>query len=145
MKSITFVAILFLIANSFASENLICKDVKNSNLSYEVTSTRQPDVYSLVVFDSKAVYSENLKYLDWQGVAEYSLGDSNQEGDYSCQYQTDEELEVGGDIRIVSCNGTRQILVRGGYMVQSNFECLFTFEPMLLDSIFWQVTYERCQ
>ena len=201
MKRIIFITGLLLSVNCFANEDLSCKDIQNSNLLYEIKLTKKPDVYSLVVFDNgTAVYSESLKYLDWQGVAEYSgkhttitigenphgyaevihsgislnstklnceinaqinikdpieyslnvakeysLGDSNEEGEYSCWYETEEELEMGGDIRIVSCNGTRQVLVFGGHMVQSNFECRFNFEPMPLGSTYWQVTHERCQ
>ncbi len=76
---------------------------------------------------------------------EYSKGDSNKIGEYRCQYNHDEEHEVGGDIRIIDCEGVTSILVHGGYMEKAHFDCRMTFEPMPNYGSGYQVTYENCQ
>ena len=84
-----------------------------------------------------------LKYSE-RVAREYSKGDANRIGQYRCNYNISEELEIGGDIRIVDCEGQKSILVLGGYMSVVRFECRLTFEPMSLDSRGYQVTYESC-
>lgn len=76
---------------------------------------------------------------------DFSLGDSGKPGQYHCRHERDEELDVGGSIQIISCYGTREILVFGGYMTAARFECRFNFEPLTDDWEYWQVTYESCQ
>ncbi len=54
-------------------ENLQCFDRNNSSLSYSVQQISPSDKYLLTVTKrSKIIYTETLKYLDWQGEAEYS-------------------------------------------------------------------------
>lgn len=90
-----------------------------------------------------ATIPDPLKYS--QKVAkEYSKGDSNRVGQYTCNYNFDDEVEVGGNVRIVDCEGQSSILVHGGHMVTVPFDCRMTFEPMPLNSEGYQVTFESC-
>ncbi len=76
---------------------------------------------------------------------EFAHGDSGRPRAYDCRHERDEELEVGGNIQIISCDGTREILVFGGHMTTVGFECRFNLEPLTDDWKYWQVTYENCQ
>ncbi len=88
--------------------------------------------------------SDPIKYSN-NVAKEYSKGDLNKIGEYRCQYNHNEEQEVGGDIRIVDCEGITSILVHGGYMEKGVFDCRMTFEPMPNYGRGYQVTYESCQ
>lgn len=84
-----------------------------------------------------------LKYAK-KVAKEYSKGDSNRVSQYSCDYNIAEETAVGGDLRIVDCEGKTSILVHGGHMVTVQFACRMTFEPISLMSEGYQVTFESC-
>ena len=57
--------------------------------------------------------------------AEGDSGDTS--GWNGCKYQT------GSDSRkmVITCEGTRQILVHGGQLFPSRFQCTFEFEPVV--------------
>lgn len=84
-----------------------------------------------------------LKYSE-KVAKEYSKGDSNQISQYACNYNFAKEREIGGDLKIVDCEGQSSILVHGGHMVTVPFDCRMTFEPMPLNSRGYQVTFESC-
>ena len=59
--------------NAFAFENLDCMENNNQSLRYSVQRIGQSDKYILTVTQTRRViYKETLKYLDWQGEAEYT-------------------------------------------------------------------------
>ncbi len=79
---------LVLCSNVFASDNFTCTDPQNKKLTYTVTEISR-DMYELTVtkadlvpyscqsrwgcdFEQKTIWKEKLKFMDWQGVAEYS-------------------------------------------------------------------------
>lgn len=92
-------------------------------------------VFATTIFDP-------LKYSE-KVAREYSKGDSGKIGTYRCQYNREDEFEVGGNIRIIDCQGQTSVLVHGGYMRKVWFNCRMTFEPMPYDRGY-QVTYESC-
>lgn len=68
--------------------------------------------------------------IDPQGYAEasakdYSLGDDNKEGPFTCVTQTPAE----NPSIIIGCDGTRKVLVHGGRMFAVSFTCRFVFDP----------------
>lgn len=73
MKKIILLTILMAFSvNGFAYENLECMDYNDPSLTYSVQQIGHSDKYHLAVIKEKSViYTEILKYLDWQGEAEY--------------------------------------------------------------------------
>ena len=71
-KIILSIALVAYSVNSFAYENLECLDTNNPSLIYSVQGNAHSDKYLLSVTEGqKVVYTETLKFLDWQGEAEY--------------------------------------------------------------------------
>ena len=90
-----------------------------------------------------ATILDSLKYSE-KVAKEYSKGDSGHIGLYECQYNRIEELEVGGNLRIIECQGQTTVLVHGGYMTKVSFNCRMTFEPMPQGNGY-QITYQSCR
>ena len=91
---------------------------------------------------SGAAIFDPLKYSE-RLAEEYSKGDSGKIGIYECEYNHAEESEIGGNIRIVDCEGQTLVLVHGGYMARVSFDCRTTFEPMPYGRGY-QVNYQSC-
>ena len=74
MKKFILAAFLSMLSiNAFAYEDLECVDNKNLSFRYSVQRIGQSDKYTLTVTQKRRIiYKETLKYLDWQGEAEYS-------------------------------------------------------------------------
>ena len=74
MKKLFLAASLSMLSiNAFAYENLECVDNNNLSLRYSVQRIGQSDKYTLTVTQKRRIiYKEMLKYLDWQGEAEYT-------------------------------------------------------------------------
>lgn len=72
-KRILLIILSTLSVNGFAYESLECVEHNDSSLSYSVQRIGQTEKFRLTVMKKKSIiYIETLKYLDWQGEAEYS-------------------------------------------------------------------------
>jgi hypothetical protein len=98
----------------------------------------------IISSSAKAVQIRNPLHYSKSVARDFASGDSGRPKEYDCRHERDEELEVGGNIQIISCDGIRDVLVFGGHMTTTRFECRFNFEPLTDDWKYLQVTYENC-
>lgn len=74
MKKI-FLAILLVMVSIrvFAYNDLKCSDENDPSLTYVIEQISHSDRYLLsVTQEKKVIYTETLKFLDWQGEGEYT-------------------------------------------------------------------------
>lgn len=71
-KTILLIILTTLSVNGFAYENLECVDHNDPTLRFSVQRIGQSEKFRLSVIKEKSIiYTETLKYFDWQGEAEY--------------------------------------------------------------------------